>query len=402
MTTASKLLTIALLFGLGLVGFGYTYPGINSFGDPVRGFNARSLGMGSVGIAGVNDPSALFSNPAQLSSLSERQLSVSLGLVPLSEEIISYGVSSPRFYNEPVWLAANQISIGLPQTENLVMAFGVAPRFDLRYSRMKDIYIAGKYQEQENIISDGQIFGLNYGLAWQSGWLTVGGALEYLWGGQNYLWEYLDYYYGTRRYYQARANLRGMDGRLGIDVKLGKKTALNFVYNSPADITDNWDILNATTAGVSPTTDSGQYQFKFPASYGLGLVYRVEEPATEIVAEILKSEWSQVKRQVYNSQTGSYEPADISLKDVVEIHFGVEHYLSENLPLRYGFYLLPYEGDDRFQFLTFTAGLGLVLGRNAQLDFGLEFGRRNFVDETNKTYNYEMLYKYLATMRVKI
>ncbi|MFB0562433.1 MAG: OmpP1/FadL family transporter [Candidatus Lokiarchaeia archaeon] len=339
-----------------------TYLGVSHLGDPISGIGARSLGMGGTSIACATDSSSLFVNPSCLGILEKKELSLALGIAPVVEKVVTE--DELTYFNSQCYFQLNSGVVAVPVGRKFNLALGLAPLYDNHYQHEKSIFDSGSPGEKigsASINGKGNLYTYSLGGAWKPmPYLCIGGAISLLNGESSLKSSSTIYASPPATITELKSNLSGFNFTLGGILYFTDEFRAGFVVKTGGKIHDRWK------ADYPAFTEEGKTELKFPLSYGLGVAYTFfDEISSTIAAELIFSEWSGFK-------------SGTNYRDTFEFRIGAEHYLTNVLYLRYGFYFQPFYGSKEFQMVSFTGGLGYKFNDTLSFDFAGEFGKRNY------------------------
>jgi long-subunit fatty acid transport protein len=192
------------------------------------------------------------------------------------------------------------------------------------------------------------------------------------------------------------ADYRGGALRGGLRWRATEKIALGFAYQPAYRLARDYDFVNSTSPASSR---SGSDKWDMPAQWSAGFSYRPgDEHDTELVAEIRQTDWSSTKingRPVNGEaftkpilrETGTLglfglpAPSARFYSDVTELHVGVEHGVTPQWAVRYGFYTVPFFADRGVESTFFTLGAGYDPDETWSWSAAAEFGKRDYKGE---------------------
>ncbi|OQA90306.1 MAG: Outer membrane protein transport protein (OMPP1/FadL/TodX) [Elusimicrobia bacterium ADurb.Bin231] len=421
--------------------FGYTLGGLTNYGDVVSGHNARSIGMSSAEIAVSGGDAAVFANPAAIYNIGNSRIVASISPVfnILSEE---------KRYLDPLNLYDGNQNLIIQRIDNSSSKFKIGS-FGAAASVWEDKLFAGisfcpvtdmSYEHSEKVTdgltdkikkdydASGGIYSLNLGLNYRIieeasfgmtvGFLSGSSSLAYdETGYTNNLMNYIDNTDSTRDY-------SGTFIKYGVLFsKWGYRAGM--FYQSSADITEKTSVtgkdynLTSANAWSSSKTDY-ETEFTYPEKYGIGIAYQFSGKTRPLFAlDWTQQTWNSFTSAVTSvsgSSTGNPKTHNTDYKQTREFKVGFEHWLTDWIPMRYGFryqqfYLTGYETvynfyhqtyvtkENRPVFYSFSLGVGYML-ENIDIDFGCEFGKRDYNLSPSERYD-ELLQRFMVTARWK-
>ena len=357
------------------------------------GAGARSSGMGGAFIAVADDATAIFWNPAGLTHLRREEISLVGRLengtwnVPAEEQ----DISSPESTSS---LSLNFASFAYPiklGNRNFVLATGVTNILDFAYN----------WRSTDNVNNPGEKLTFienNSGKVYQ---MFVGTAIDVLPDialGTTFNWHFGDVFYKGIEYNSTGAISQkqntqasfsaGASSTFGIFIDLSSKLHFGSVVKMPLkDIESNFEIESLYNSTYYSNTNNlkfgGTSKLSFPATYGAGISWTPSDVITfDIDYDLIK--WSNYKT---NGTTPKHTNGLEKFIDITQWHFGLEFLLSKSflndypMPVRLGAYTDPNPQQSENKKFTnttfFTFGFGIPL-ESGQLDFSLEYGRRDY------------------------
>jgi len=361
------LVIVPILCFLPLKADALTYLGVSHLGDPISGIGARSLGMGGTSIASAADSSSIFVNPSCLGGLERKEFSLALGIAPFVEKVATE--DELTYFNSHCYFQLNSAAIAFPLRGKLVLALGLASLYDNHYEHEKSIFDTGspgKKTGSASIDGEGTIYAYSLGGACKlTPYLYLGGAITLLNGEKSLKNKCTIYASPPTAITELKSMISGFNFTLGGMLCFTEEFRAGFIVKTRGKVGDRWKVEYSTS------TEEGKTELKFPLSYGLGVAYTfVDGISSTIAAEFIFNEWSgfESREELNNSIS----------RNTFEFRVGAEHYLSDVLSLRYGFYFQPFYGSKQFQMVSFTGGLGYKFNDTISIDFAGEFGKRNY------------------------
>jgi len=339
-----------------------TYLGVSHLGHPISGIGARSMGMGGTSIASATDSSSIFVNPSCLGVLEKKEFSVALGIAPVVEKVVTE--DELTYFNSQCYFQLNSAVVTFPVRRKFNLALGLAPLYDNHYQHEKSIFDAGSPGEKigsASINGKGTLYAYSLGGAWKpTSYLYIGGAINFLNGESSLKSSSAIYASPPTAITELKSKISGFNFTLGGMLYFTDEFRAGFIVKTKGKVNDEWKMDYPTW------TEEGKREMEFPLSYGFGVAYNfVDEVSSTIAAEIIFSEWSGFK-------------SGTNYRDIFEFRIGAEHYLTDVLCLRYGFYFQPFYGSKEFQMVFFTGGMGYKFNDILSFDFAGEFGKRNY------------------------
>ncbi|OQA90304.1 MAG: Outer membrane protein transport protein (OMPP1/FadL/TodX) [Elusimicrobia bacterium ADurb.Bin231] len=353
------------------------YSSIGSFwkwGDPQRGFSARSVAMGGTGIASMQEAASLYVNPA-LTNFGEGK-----GFFTISPSVITFFDKRDHAYQSKDYVTTNDmysqfdcasVLWSASRRNDIILGFGYFS--DLNFDYALEEKISG---QTDRILSAGDFHNWVFGGSWKiDSWLSVG--MAYMWGrgkhekdftlitetiGGNLVDKTSDY-----------MTLSGDSLILGGNVVIDESINLGIFWRSNFDMTVKEKNYMCSTAPYSAV-----YTREFPYQLGFGLNYKFNDEKNSIfVFDFIFSNWadSNYYRTKTNGVSITKVKEDPLFENVTEFRFGFEHTPIEKLDFRYGFSYMPDYAASYDAMPAFSFGLGTVIEKTA-VDIAFEYAAR--------------------------
>jgi len=378
-----------------------TYPGIRDGGDPVAGTGARSVAMGSTGLAGD-----FFRNPAVAP---EGRGGVRFGAGPVFLTEKSAETTATRF-NDNGRFEITQLGVSWAG-EKAWMGLSAAPAADFHYNDVVTLYDnTGLPASRSELKDAGALWGFAPGAGFRWGAASFGVSVDMWTGRESLSARRYDFGTGTTLSLREDARYTGLVARVGAAVRLGEKARAGFAFRPPSRLRRSYDLSSAaaplSNAGTAASAAapargrSGADRWTTPPSWGLGFVYRAPgDFPTTLAAEVEQTFWPRFRRNGKRvdgtDQTkplfeelaaqaelfGGGAPAPRRFHDVTEIRLGVEHALSADWSLRYGFRHAPAAYDPGVEGTFFALGAGWRASPRWRLSLAGEWGKRDYVGD---------------------
>jgi hypothetical protein len=359
------------------------------FGTPISAFSARSLALGSTGIASVTTPDALVVNPA-LMVWGEGQAEVMVSArINRQQESRSYPVydsfNAVLVYNEYVMNdhlfshADGGMRFTIPQNAVPALSVGIGTygyySHDYKYKEeVRDRYTSGGVTDRvlgwNKMDMTGEVRTIVLGVAVEpvanvAVGMNFGGIIDKL--GSTWSVDYANVD-STDHYVHDDVETDGLEWMMtfGSAYKLSPRVTVGLRAMIPVG---EWDMtLNREVAGLGTTNADSSVTYKYPLSLGWGVQYRpqnIHRPS--LMLDLNWTKWSSAE---VNGQDSNYD-------DVLEIRAGVEHRVFENIPVRLGCAFIPSYLDRELTMTMISLGTGFHAG-HFQLDLATDFGRRQY------------------------
>jgi len=354
------------IFGMADVAWGITYPGARLIGDQVIGWGLRSYGMGGAGVAGSEEAATILNNPATMNFVEQKQAAIGFAYTPFTERVVTS--DNKTYYNDASYFSINNFAFVIP-TKDSRFAFGLAyaPFYDYNYSHRQNLYSVTApstktgYKEIQAtgsapMIAPGVsvLFGESF---------SVGISYGMLSGAYTYKQKEID----------TTTTPATIVSDASSDVTIsGGMINLGAVYSAKPV---RFGLYYAGASSVKLKSSLGtEATLEIPSYIALGLAWDFGgRYNTKLAVDILPIGYS-------GATSGGNS---LGWSDITVIKIGVEHMISEDFPIRYGYYCLPYYGDKKIDLVAFTLGLGYKVSDRFYLDLAGEYGKRNFVGDNN-------------------
>ncbi len=310
---------------------------------------AKATAMSGAFIAQANDVSALFFNPAGLTSLTSNQISLGTTIIMPSASFLG-----PANLDENLYTAAKDLVFppshlyaAYRLNEKLTLGFGFYTMFGLGSEWPGDW--AGR---ELATTSDVQTFTLNPVLAGKvSDNLSVSIGLSYVYGTVT-LEKSIYAGYALDTYVESKlvASGYGLGFNLGIQYKPFDRVTMGFVYRTNTELKFNDgeatfalpvlqnEAANQLLAAYFPKT-TGRSALTLPDLTGFGLAFDLADNVT-FEADYVKLGWSSYDKLIVNFEdpvAGSTQTvSEKNYKDTYSLRAGVEYRFDEQLAFRAG------------------------------------------------------------------
>jgi len=382
----------------------------------LRPTGARSLGMGGVGLAVLDDASAIIVNPAALARM--RRIEVGAGLSRAVDDVSgsAFGegfdsslsrtrLSTLRFaYPFPTFRG----SLVLGLSRERIFDFGTdfiadGYRREIEWDEPgSDDPETGPWGQREDYTADGGVTAWSLGCAFDaSPGISLGASASY-WTGSietRYLWGSYDddelspSYDSLTLDVVSEADISGVRAKLGGLFYLTDRVAMGVVIESPVavrldGVTETSYRWTGTSTGRVDTTVYFVDEVTLPFSFGAGVAYTPTD-FVMIGADVVFTDWSEID---YAGRVWLDDPAErrAAYEATTEIRAGVE-FIVPSLPLRlragYMSSPLAYRGYDIDSDRSyFTLGAGVLIDTVLALDAAFVTGGfERSRDETDYT-----------------
>jgi len=366
-------------------------------GEEIHCFSARSLAMGSVGVASKQGLTASLSNPATLGLLHNKFGFTLTANVTKNDEDRAYPIydSFDSYIDDAVYVSDAHIfdkySGGLYYNWNLVKsmklttAFNFAPIYDFNFKYNEEVRNNEKTDndnEPKKIANntfdgDGKIYAYSPSIALTLGnsnslisSLSLGFGASYL-KGKNEIDSTIIFTDWAKEQmknkpdsipdieYNIKNKYSGVRYQGGFIIGLGERVHLGFSYTHKTELTKEYK-TNSDTVWADTT-------IYYPTKFGIGFGYHprnIWDTKFSVEARLVK--WSDY---------------DDLYDDVIEYSAGIEHTMYNGIPIRLGFRYQPSGRDKEVTLSAFSAGTAIKLPYNLVLDLGAEVGKRNYTEK---------------------
>jgi hypothetical protein len=364
-------------------------------GMSINAFTARSLSMGSVGVASGDEPLIGLRNPAALGLLHNRAGVEFSANIMKNDEDRAYPIfdSFDSYIDDAVYVSnahvfdnySGGIFYNWQLTDNITLAtaLNIAPFYDFQFKYEEEMRtnentdndnepkkianntlegngkifayapaVALTLQYPEKMLSS---FSVGVGVAFLDGDSERDSTIIFTQWAKDRMQGTPDSLADIR--YNRKTKYSGITPQAGFIIGLGERTNLGFAYTHKAEMSCDYK-----ETGDSVWKDTTIY---YPPKFGIGFEYHPRNVwDTKFTIEATLVKWSE-----YNSM---YE-------DVVEYAGGLEHLVPHtNIPIRLGFRYQPSGIDKSITMTTFSAGTSVPLPYNLALDLGAEIGTRKY------------------------
>lgn len=373
--------------------FALTYLGsIEGIGDPILAVTAKALGMGNTYIASTQGKDAILYNPANMIIARRPGISVGFGAYPIKETIEDD--SEPTNYSSASYYKITSFAFMLPVGSFMRLGIGYRPEMDLNYKHETLVYAAGKVAGLRKIDGVGginkTIIGMALGL---SGKISIGGAYEIHRGANDYDQETTTLE-SSKQTYEYNSDIDAARYNLGVNLELIDNVLnVGMIYKSEMKQNMDWKTGAKTFTWAdnkwpgTPNTDilaEGRIKYDFPYEVGIGLMYEfLERERSSISFDISRVFWEDLRyKETKNTKDINFnKKQNPGFRNTTIIGVGIEHYMSWNTILRYGFTHVPHYSRTSTDTTLFTVGLGYNIRENVGVDIAATYGKRNFIGE---------------------
>jgi long-subunit fatty acid transport protein len=368
---------------------------------------ARALGMGGAYTAVANDATALVYNPAGLARVIRIEFSGSLTHQRLNNKSdVGLGFNDGRVQNN-TRLGSGNLVLPVPTYRgSLVLAFGVnrVKSFDQAMQFSSNLY---GNDEMGIETESGGIYLWSFGAAVDiSPNISVGGALNYWNGKDNYTWLYeniLDPF--SIRYDDAiKDRYSGLNLKLGVRTQPNKLLTVGATIETPVtyNIKEDWSqgtdtVFNQAGSVSEMVYGNSEYKITLPFSLGGGVALNMND--LTIAGEVNYTDWTQMEYKKLEDMADANRQIQDTYKATLRYHLGAEFLIPRiSTTLRAGYFRnpLPYKADwvkkDRD---FFTAGVGFLIDQVMTLDIAWAHGSwelKNFTPGLTEKYTVNQIF----------
>ncbi|MEW6040805.1 MAG: hypothetical protein AB1633_04720 [Elusimicrobiota bacterium] len=350
---------------------GETLLGTQNRGDPVSAPSGASKGMGGISIATEKSAFAICANPALASRFERPQLAVSILPFVLNEERsnVIYDKFSQRVYNiyaantsisfnNVAFAAVYPVKVEIPFLKNVSVGAGIVPVYDFSYnferSERDKSYVVTSSTRVEN---SGAISKTAIGVSVKPvEWLSAGISFNLHSGLQRSFIESL-YPLETSRNYKSTVSktISGNSISIGLLSEINQRFTAGLNYQ--------------TSSRMTFKGESDESRVTYPSVVSLGIEYQPPSLlSTRVGADVLFTRWG---------DDFKVDGASSSFRNTLEVRFGVEHYVKNNIPVRFGLSYVPWYGNKNVATIMFTAGTGARY-KKMKFDIGGGVGKREY------------------------
>jgi len=359
---------------------------------------ARALGMGGAYTAVANDATALVYNPAGLARVIRIEFYGGLTHQRINNKTdLGFGFNDGRIQNNTRFGSGNLVLPVPTYRGSLVLAFGV--------NRVKSFDRAMQFSSNLNGSDEkgietesGGIYLWSFGAAIDvSPNISVGGALNYWNGKDNYTWLYekiIDQFF--IRYDDAiKDRYSGFNLKLGVRTQPNKFLTVGATIESPVTFTIKEDWLQATNGELD--NGNSEYKITLPFSLGTGMALNLNN--LTIAGDINFTDWTQMEYKRLEDIADANRQIQDTYKATLRYHLGAEFLVPRiSTTLRAGFFRnpLPFKAEwvkkDR-EF--FTTGVGFLIDQVMTLDIAWAYGSwelKNFTPGLTEKYTVNQIF----------
>ncbi len=368
---------------------------------------ARALGMGGAYTAVANDATALIYNPAGLARVIRIEFAGGLTHQRINNHTdLGLGFNDGRLQNNTRFSSGNVVLPVPTYRGSLALAFGVnrVRSFDQTMQFSSDLY-GGSEKAIE--LESGGIYVWSLGAALDlSPNISVGGALNYWNGSDEYTWLYqnlLDPF--SIKYDDAiKDRYSGYNLKLGVRIQPNKILTFGGTIETPVTYTikEDWSQATDTTFyqdGIVSELNSGNSEYKITLPFSLGAGVALNLDHLILAGDINYTDWTQMEYKKLEGMADANRLIKDTYTSALRYHLGAEFLIPQiSTTLRGGFYRnpLPYKSEwikkDRY---FFTSGVGFLIDQVMTLDIAWAHGSwelKNFTPGLNEKYTVNQIF----------
>jgi hypothetical protein len=376
---------------------------------------ARALGMGGAYTAVANDATALVYNPAGLARVIRIEFSGGLTHQRINNKTdLGFGFNDGRVQNNTRFGSGNLVLPVPTYRGSLVLAFGVnrVKSFDQAMQFSSNLYGS---EEKGVETESGGIYLWSLGAAVDvSPNISVGGALNYWNGRDNYTW-----LYDKLRYYELDETMwiknddaikdrySGFNLKLGVRTQPNKLLTVGATIETPVTYTikEDWSQATDTTfttfyqGSTVSRLNSGNSEYKITLPFSLGVGVALNFNNLTLAGDINYTDWTQMEYKKLEDLADANRLIQDTYKATVRYHLGAEFLIPRiSTMLRAGFFRnpLPYKAEwvkkDRD---FFTTGVGFLIDQVMTLDIAWAYGSwelKNFTPGLTEKYTVNQIF----------
>jgi long-subunit fatty acid transport protein len=322
---------------------------------------ARSLGMGGVCLAIVDDASALTTNPAALARL--RRMEVAGGLAfrgrqrtgsafgsDFDTSVTTTDISSLRFaYPFPTFRGSLVVGLSVDEIYDLADDFLISYEDSIGWNEPSgdttSVFMEGPWDQTEDRLTDGGIYGLTFGVAFDaSERVSLGAAVSYLYGEYDADFVYTaddvedisDAYESYSLRVQSESDVSGLRFRMGTLFYLSESLSAGLVVETPAVLKFH-GYLTELERAVGPEgwefteTHHFEDEIGLPFTFGAGVAWN----PTDLIALGLDYHYANWSEMTYAGRIflGDQAERERAYAATSEFRIGAEVTIP-NMPLR--------------------------------------------------------------------
>jgi hypothetical protein len=348
---------------------------------------ARALGMGGAYTAVANDATALIYNPAGLARVTRIEFEGGLTHQRINNRTeLSSAFNDGLLQSNTRFGSANVVLPVPTYRGSLVLALGVnrVRSFDKTMQFSADY---GTSSEKGTESEAGGIYLWSFGAGIDiSPNISVGGALNYWTGKDDYTWLYENDSspYSITYDDAIKDSYSGFNAKLGVRIQPNKYLVLGGTIDSPVTYTVKEDWSQGTDTVFHQSIGefnqvaywNSEYKISLPFSLGGGVALSLNN--LTLAGDINYTDWTQMEYKELKDMADANRLIKNTYTDAIRFHLGAEFLIPQmGTSLRAGFYRnpLPYKstwiGKNRY---FYTAGVGFLIDQVMTLDIAWAHG----------------------------
>jgi hypothetical protein len=335
------------------------------YGTPAGGATARSLAMGSTGIALRQGSDALFLNPALLVPAAGRvELDVTAGAIQANEERLYPIFDSFNGYQTETIVATNRNTYGsaaggiawrLPSAHPIALGAGVFDRFGFDYDYFEEVRdpSGDDIQQEREIAVDGCLRSISFGCASEVVRdVQLGLVLHRYTGEPSATVRTANLVTQATTTREIRQPLDGWGWSVGAWGRAGERIDLGVSFEGPFQVDG---AFASRTQGTGSAIDStASRALDYPGTLRFGVAYHPRnELRTRFAVEFERRFWETLDETQLDVFGDS-----LAVRDTWDFRVGLEHLFYNGLPLRFGFRYLENYADPESGRTVFSVGVG--------------------------------------------
>jgi hypothetical protein len=365
---------------------------------------ARALGMGGAYTAVANDATSLIYNPAGLARVIRIEFAGGLTHQRINNHTdLGSGFNDGRLQDNTRFSSGNVVLPVPTYRGSLAIAFGVnrVKSFDQTMQFSSEL----PEGSEEGIESEsGGIYLWSLGAAVDvSPNISVGGALNYWNGRDDYTWLYerlLDQ--SSTKYDDAiKDRYTGYNFKLGVRVQPNKFLTVGGTIETPVTYTikEDWSQATDTQNPDNSEFDSGKSEYKITLPFSLGAGVALNLSHLVLAGDVNYTDWTQMEYKKLENMADANRLIKDTYTSALRYHLGAEFLIPQiSTTLRGGFYRnpLPYKSEwikkDRYYV---TSGVGFLIDQVMTLDIAWSHGSwelKNFTPGLAEKYTVNQIF----------
>ena len=274
------------------------------------GIGARSMGMGGAHIAAVMDGSALIYNPAALARI--RRIEILGGIT-----FQNYDNTVLHFADIPIVSGLNNRSQNNTRLNNIVLSvpyptYRGSLVLAVGLNRIKSFdktfkigYIGGESNDfiyEATELENGSLYAISAGIGADiSPRISIGGALNYYFGTDNYEWMVVSGDSEPRANFDIHDNIEdkysAVSARVGLLLTPNQIFKFGISVETPLtfSIDEDYTLRTSNPLSDDPFIDAGEYSYDLSVPFSLGFGTAVNLNRLQLAADITYNQWTQME-----------------------------------------------------------------------------------------------------------